>query len=231
MLVNLLASSNQGTYNISVAHMFGLNSAIYIDALINITEKATRKGKLVDGFIQVDRNYITQVTTLSVDEQIEIDKKLIQVGILEKNELGNLNLNILELSNIIVGDEEILNKDIENIMKRVHKATKASKEEAIAEKLKSHIKTQNVELRLAYNQWIDSVISKDGWMSTVAVLAGQECVDNASGRDLDIALGIINEASINGYRDMRWAVERFKQVYKPCPNTKVETENEIMEVF
>lgn len=232
MLVNLLATSNQGSYNISVARMFGLTSAIYIDALINITEKATRKNKLVDGFIQVDRDYITSITTLSLEEQIEIDKRLIQVGILEKNEAGNLNLKILELSNIIVSDEEILSKDIENIMKRVHKATKASKETAIAEKLKTHISTQNPELRAAYGYWIDAVISKEGWMSTAAVLAGESCVDAVSNRDLDVALGIIQTAAINGYRDMQWAVERFKQSYRPpvIINSELE-ENKIAEVF
>lgn len=214
MLVNLLASSNMGTYNITIAHIFGLQSAIYINELINITEKAFRKNKVDEGFICLDREYITQRTTLSVEEQLDIDKKLIEIGILQKSESGNLNLNLLELSNIMMCDEETLNANIEQIMKRVKKATKKTKEEAITEKLHAYISTQNAELRVEYYKWIDAVIQKEGWMSASAVSCGELIVDNFSNHNLDTALTLVRIASINGYRDMQWAVNNFNQNYQ-----------------
>lgn len=214
MLVNLLASSNLGTYNITIAHIFGLTSAIYINELINITEKAFRKNKVEEGFICLDRDYITQRTTLSLEEQLDIDKKLIEIGILQKSENGNLNLNLLELSNIMMCDEETLNANIEQIMKRVKKATKKTKEEAIAEKLHAHIKTQNAELRGEYYKWIDAVIQKEGWMSVSAVTCGELIVDNFANHNLDTAITLVRIASINGYRDMQWAVNNFTQNYQ-----------------
>lgn len=236
MLVNLLATSNQGSYNITLAHMFGLPCAIYINELINITEKALRKNKVSEGFITLDRAYIEARTTLSVEDQLDIDKRLIEVGILQKSDCGNLNLNILELSNIMMCDDETLNKDIEQIMKRVKKATKRTKEESIAEKLKSHIQTTNQELREAYSQWIDTVIQKEGWMSVSAVICGEQIVNNFANHNLDTALCLVRIASINGYRDIQWAINSFQQNYQlkyVCADTSYsnEQESEVAEVF
>lgn len=214
MLVNLIATSNQGHFNVTLAHTFGLQCAVYIDELINITEKAIRKHKAPDGFITLDRDYIKDRTTLTIEEQLEFDKKLTEVGILQKSETGMLNLNILELSNIMLCDDESLNKDIESIMKRVKKATRRTKEESITEKLKSYISTSNEELKLAYFQWIEAVIQKEGWMSATAVCCGEQVVDSFANHNLDVALAVVRIASINGYRDMQWAINSFNQNYK-----------------
>lgn len=218
MLINLLASSNQGSYNISIAKTFGLECAVYIDVILNIIEKAERKNKVYDGYIFVDRDYVEKITTLDLEKQLEIDKRLQKVGILDKQADGKLKLDISELSTMIVSDSESLNKDIENIMQRVHRATRVTKEEIISEKLKSSIATKNEELRDAYYQWIDSVIAKDGWMSMTSVITGEQIVDSCSQRNLDIALGIVRTASINGYRDMNWAVSKFKENYNSYYN-------------
>lgn len=235
MLVNLLASSNKGSFNISIAQIFGLKVAVYIDAVINVIEKAYRKKRIKDGFIYLDREYIGRMTTVTIEEQLEFDKLLETIGVLYKKPDGALNLDLIELSNLLMSDNESLTIDIKDIANKIHKRRKVSKEETTAERLKACITTSNEELRTAYSQWIDSVISKDGWMSSTSVMWGEQIVDAASNHNLDVALTIIKLASLNGYRDMNWAVERFKtnanSIYTNVKNNIDYTNSEIMEVF
>ena len=56
MLIDLLATDNLANYNIKIAQIMGLHTAIYINELINISNKATQKNKLVaDKFFILDR--------------------------------------------------------------------------------------------------------------------------------------------------------------------------------
>ena len=56
MLIDLLATDNQASYNIKIAQVMGLHTAIYINELINISNKATQKNKLIaDKFFILDR--------------------------------------------------------------------------------------------------------------------------------------------------------------------------------
>ena len=51
-------------------------------------------------------------------------------------------------------------------------------------------------------------------MSKNAVVMGQSIVDEFSKRNLDVALMVINIASIHGYRDMTWAINKYKEQYQ-----------------
>ena len=51
-------------------------------------------------------------------------------------------------------------------------------------------------------------------MSKKAVLYGQSVIDEFSNRDLDVALGVLAIAAMHGYRDMQWAVNKYKEQYK-----------------
>ena len=66
MLIQLLSQSNYGSFNITVAHMLNLETAVYLSELMNINEKALRKNKLDDNQFILDRKYITERTTISV---------------------------------------------------------------------------------------------------------------------------------------------------------------------
>ena len=108
-------------------------------------------------------------------------------------------------------DEDLL-KNVEDLAKPKKSKTKAEK---IIENLKENIITTNPELRQAYFDWIDAVYSKVGWMSKKAVEVGERLVDENSNHNLDIALKIVEIATVNGYKDMTWAVDLFKKNYQP----------------
>lgn len=214
MLIELLSHSNYISFNIQLANLLGLHTAIYLAEIMSINEKAIKKNKVDGNTFVIDRNYIKNRTTIDEKEQLEIDKNLIKLNILEKKEDNNsLVLNLTTLTTIMMSTDEVLIDSIKaiNTKKKTSKSTRA---ESIKDALKANIITTNVELRAAYESWIDSVYAKQGWMSKKSVVNAQSIVDDFSKRNLDIALSIIDIADTNGYRDMQWAVNKYKEQYK-----------------
>ena len=213
MLIELLSMSNYGNYNIKVAHILGLEAAIYLNELMNINEKALRKNKIDENFFTIDRTYIQERTTLDEDKQKEIETNLLKIGILEKNETNSntISLNITILTSILMSPDEKLIKNISNL---AHiKPTKSAKAKSIKNNLKTYIETTNEELQEAYGEWIDTIYTKNGWMSKKQITVAQQVIDNFSNRNLDLALKIIEIATVNGYKDMTWAINNYKRDY------------------
>lgn len=213
MLIELLSMSNYGNYNIKVAHILGLEQAIYLNELMNINEKAFRKNKLNENFFTIDRTYIQERTTLTEEKQKEIETNLLKIGILEKTENNSdtLSLNITTLTSILMSPDEKLIKNISNLAHL--KPSKSAKANSIKANLRQYIETTNEELRTAYGEWIDTIYTKNGWMSKKQVTVAQSVIDNFSNRNLDLALKILEIATVNGYKDMTWAINNYKRDY------------------
>lgn len=215
MLIDLLSTGNYASFNIKLAHIIGLEASIYINELLNINEKAIRKSKLHGNLIKLDREYITKRTTLSADKQLEIEQRLIKIGLITKDESNSnlLSIDISILTSLVMSDDEDLLKSVEKLT-RLKGAKKTSAKEAAIEKLKDYVIATDPELREAYFSWINTIYAKQGWMSAKAVTAAQSIVDSFADHDLDLALKIIDIADTNGYRDMEWAVNKYKENYK-----------------
>ena len=91
--------------------------------------------------------------------------------------------------------------------------TRQTKADVIKQNLKTNIVTTNQELMSAYSDWIDAVYANKGWMSKKAIVVGQAVVDEFSKRNLDVALKLIEIATIHGYVDMTWAINRYNEQY------------------
>ena len=211
MLIDLLSTANYNMYNVSVANKIGLHASIYLSEIMNINDKAIRKNKIEDNYFTIDRSYVEKRTTLKPEEQIEIDNLLLELKVLEKSDENNckVRLNVPVLASLLMSDDEELLQDVSKLVKK-NKSKKLTKSEAIAKNLKLNIVTDNIELRNAYFAWIDSVIAKDGWMVKTAVMSAQNAIDTFSQRNLDVALKVLEIATINGYRDMSWAINKYK---------------------
>lgn len=216
MLIELLSTSNYVSFNIKLANLLGLQTAIYISEIMNVNDKAIRKDKVSESSFSLDRDYITKRTTISVEEQLEIDKNLIKLGIVEKpnDDVNCLVLNINILTTLLMSSDEELLENVEHLSKLKNKKSKTTKADAIRQNLKTNIVTTNVELIEAYSDWIDAVYAKQGWMSKKAVTIGQGVVDNFSNRDLDVALTVISIAAMHGYVDMQWAINKYVEQHK-----------------
>lgn len=213
MLIELLSMSNYVHFNVKLAEILGLHTAIYLGQITDINEKAIRKNKVDENFFTIDREYITKRTTIPEKEQKEIENNLIKIGILERSDKDSntLLLNLTVLTSILMSPDEDLLKNIESLAKPKKTKTKAEK---IIENLKENIITTNPELRAAYFEWIDAVYAKDGFMTKAAVIAAQGNIDKFSSRNLDIALKVLEIATINGYRDITWAINNYNKDYK-----------------
>ena len=224
MLIDLLSTSNYVSYNVNIANLLGLKMAVYLSELMNINNKAIHKRKTNEnnGFI-LDRDYITIRTTLTKEEQLDLDKSLVELGVLNIED-SYMSLDISKLASILMSDSKELIRDVKRI---VTKPPKPTKKQSIADSLKGNIVTTNEELVQAYYEWIDSVMAKSNFMSKKAVVEGQRIVDSVSNHDLDVALKIVNIAAVNGYRDMTWAVEVYRRQYslriinEPKQETKI----------
>lgn len=214
MIIDLLSYNNYLNFNVKLAHILGLHHAIYIAELLAINDKAIKKKKIEENFFNIDRKYIQSRTTLDESEQIEIEKDLMNIGVLEpygKNDC-NICLNITTLTTILTNPDETFVKDIKKVVKKKSNARK-TKAEKIIEALKEKVECTNEELREAYFEWIETVYAKQGWMSAKSVTQGQKQVDEFSNRDLDVALKLLEIATLNGYRDIEWAINKYKANY------------------
>lgn len=210
MLIDILSTDNYISFNTKIANILGLHEAIYISELININNKAIRKNKVEDNFILIDRDYITSRTTLSIDEQEKIDQELQDLNILKRDKDNNtqISLDFQILSSFLnIEDAATLSK-IKATLKT--KQPKATKRQAIANNLKQYIVAENEELKEAYFDWIEGVYSNpNGFLSRKSILLFQETIDNYCNHNLDLALTLINIATINGYRDATWAINNY----------------------
>lgn len=213
MLIELLSSSNYVNFNIKLAQILGLKPAIYLSQIMDINEKAIRKNKVDNNYFTIDRKYIESRTTLTKDEQSSIEKDLLNIGILEKDsdKKNTISLNITMLTSIMMTPDEDLLKDISSLSKSKKKKTKS---EIIEEHLKDSILTTNTELRDAYYEWIESVLTKKGAMTKAAVIHAQPTLDTFCNRNLDVALKVLEIASIHGYEDINWAINSYNKEFK-----------------
>ena len=211
MLLDLLSTDMSVSYNVKLAHRIGLHTSIYVTELINIYRKATQKGKIVDGkYFRVDRDYVELRTTLTKEEQRELDQALKSISVVKissKNR-DTIGIDIEELSKLVLDDDA--NK-IEGTVKTQLKKKAPTKRDAIIAQLKSYVSASNEELRDAYYEWIEEAYARNGWMSAASIREAQRAIDNYSGKDLDIALDILHIASTNGYKDIMWAIERYEK--------------------
>lgn len=216
MLIDLLSAGNFVTYNTHIAKLLGLHLAIYLSELLRINDKANNKGKTQDNYFILDRDYIKERTTFDVDEQIALEERLENLEILHKPEDNRdaMYLDVERLTSMLMSDDEKLQEKVKVV---ANKKTKMTKQEKIVYNLQQIVECPNDELRAAYCDWVESVVSKSGWLSRATIQLAQEQVDMFSQRDLDVALDVVKIAASNGYRDMSWAIQKYKESGKRMP--------------
>lgn len=210
-LFDLLSTDMYVSYNVKLAHVLDLYSAIYISELININRKAIEKDKLKNGFFKIDRNYIEYKTTLKREDQKSIDKNLNSLKVIEIGDTSDfLKVNMDTLTGLLLGEQKIVSEVVQS-----SKRGRPSKQEIVIRALKANIETSNEELKQAYENWIDAVCAKQGWMTKIHVIEGEKTLNSYNKeKDLDIALEILKIATLGGYRDMEWAIRDYEKKNK-----------------
>ena len=221
MLLDLLSTDNLANYNVKIAQVMGLHTAIYINELINISNKAIKKKKLISAkYFLLNREYITKRTTLELEEQLAIDSKLIKVSVIQKpdSDVDHIYLDIDKLAEIISSDDSAY---LDKVKKKTEIKTaalpgmKQTLRQKQAEEFKNSITITHPELKEAYDGWVDGVLANPkGFLSKRAIKIFIDTVDSFADGYLDVALTIINIAAVNGYRDATWAINKYNEENK-----------------
>ena len=217
MLLDLLAEDNFVQYNKKLAHTLGLKEAVYVNQLMNIVYKATTKDKLVnDNFIRLDRQYIYRQTTLSIEDQLKIETKLQRLNVLEKDFEDDdlLKLDIEKLASITITEDETV---IQNIQSRTSigklKVDKNSKDNNIISNFCKLINSGNESIDNAYKSWIEACIkTKGNFLNKDIINKFQVDLYKYSNGNTEIALKVLNVATLYCYRDCSWAIKRYEKL-------------------
>lgn len=206
--------SNYGTYNVKCANIFGLTCAVYLSEILDIYQKAHKKNKLdEEEYFRLNRDYIKERTTLTRNQQAELDDILSSVKVLYLKDKDHLKIDVNHLTSILTSKDETLLNSISNECKYQSKEHKReSKNKAILENLKNSIECSNAELLSALRLWVDSVCEKK-FLNKVTIKSFQDILNNYTKGDLDMALEIVSIATQKSYSECQWAINIYEKLH------------------
>ena len=219
MLLDVFDNDNSISVNYRTIHIFGLPTAVYLTELINIYKKATRKNKLVeDGYFKVDRKYVNNVLCLTPEEQIICDLNLIKTSVLKKSSDNPdiLKIDIKLYLSLLCSEDMKLYDDVKKQMKvQKPKGTKESQRQQYINVLKNSIECSNYELLTALRDWVEGVYARpNGFLSKSSIKIFQDTLNSYTKGDLDLALRVVQIATVQGYRDCQWAINMLEDSEK-----------------
>lgn len=219
MFIDLLNTENYVQFNVKTANIFGLHTAIYLQLLLSVFEKAQRKNKLIDGYVKLDRSYVTSLTTLSANEQMSIDKQLIQSKVIEKLDDNLIKLDVDMYASLISDDDVARVKKLASSVKTKDEQ-KVAKKAKLIENLKKHIQCSNTKVYVALSNWIDAIMSIRA-LSAQAVDIFQDKLYEYTKGDADTAVAIINIAIAQCWAECDWAINSYIKNNKMKERTQV----------
>ena len=189
----------------------GFEVAAYWAELQSILKQVVKKGTADErGFFTLDRDFMEKETTLTVVKQLKCDEKLISLGVMLKDPEDPNKLSIAVNGMVAV----IADEDTTKLKKTGKTATdvKAAKIAGIKATMKKAILETDLELRAAYERWIDGMIDAENCKFTKAVVQVFEKTVTGYTTDKALRLKIIEIATTNSYKDATWAINR---IYNP----------------
>ena len=182
--------------------------AAYWAELQSILKQVVKKETADEqGFFILDRSYVERETTLTINKQLKCDEKLITLGVMIKDP-ENPNRICISLHGMI---EFITDEDTKKLKKTsaVKADEKAAKIAGIKTTMKKAILETDIDLRAAYERWVDGMIDAANCKFTKAVVQlFEKTVTEFSTNKAD-RLKVIEIATVNSYRDATWAINRF----------------------
>ena len=186
----------------------GFEVAAYWAELQSILKQVVKKGTADEqGFFTLDRDFMERETTLSVTKQLKCDEKLLSLGVLLKDPANPNRISIGVNGMVAV----ITDEDTTKLAKTsaAKKDAKAAKIAGIKAAMKKAILETDLELRAAYERWIDGMIDAENCRFTKSVVQVFEQAVTTYTPDKAKRLKIIELATTNSYKDATWAINRL----------------------
>ena len=164
------------------------------------------------GFFPLDRNYVERETTLTVTKQLKAEEKLIELGVLLRDAEDPNRIAIAVNGMVAIITDEDTTK-----LKKTGKTSADVKEAKISgmkATMKRAILETDIELRVAYERWVDGMIDAANCRFTKAVVQLFEKTVTEFSPNKTIRLKIIEIATINSYKDATWAINKLDGAFK-----------------
>ena len=194
--------------NKRLVKLTGFEVAAYWAELQSILKQVLKKQTADEqGFFTLDREYVERETTLTLAKQLKCEEKLITMGVIMKD-ADNPNRLTISVANMV---EIITDEDTKKLKKTsaIKKDEKAAKTAGIKANMKKAILETDIDLRAAYERWVDGMIDAANCRFTKAVVQlFEKTVTEFSTNKAD-RLKVIEIATINSYKDATWAINRF----------------------
>ena len=204
-------------YSPKIAQLLGLNAAIYLDIINEIYGKATKKQALdPEGYCTLDRDYIQMQTTLTVDQQLNCDVVLEQMGIVDRNFLNSDSIKVdkAKYGSILFGTDIKALQDDAKKTKVGREQQKENKKIFQAVGVKKTIIESDPDIKAKLCDLVDaSFASKYRPLNKQSVKVFQDTIDRYT-PDKNVKIKIIEIAISNGYTDPSWAINAFERDFK-----------------
>ena len=198
----------------------GFEVAAYWAELQSILKQVVKKQTADErGFFILDRDFMERETTLTITKQLKCDEKLISLGVLLKDPEDPNKISIAVNGMVAVITDEDTTK-----LKKSGKTSadaKAAKISGIKASMKKAILEDDLELRAAYERWIDGMIDAANCRFTKAVVQLFEQTVTNYTPDKSKRLRIIEIATTNSYKDATWAISRLSSTRPQTVATKL----------
>ncbi len=228
MLLDLLRTDNYVSFNKRLAHIIGLEQSIYVNQIINIMGKAEKKDKVYEnGFIKLDRQYIFEQTTISVERQLTLDKGLKDIKLLESDfeDPDLLKIDTQLLADLTSNEDVNINTDFSSILQNNKKLDTRTKNLLRLDNYSRFIDTNNIELTHALKDWIMSLLESNKPVNKNVVVKFQDDLFNYTQGKLQDALALVRIATNHAYNTFSWCTKEFVQQKKEKPKSVAKKEN------
>ena len=202
----------------------GFEVAAYWAEIQSILKQVVKKSTADElGFFTLDREYVERETTLTVTKQLKCDEALLKLGVLLKDPDDPNRISIAVNGMVAV----ITDEDTTKLKKTssVKADAKAAKVAGIKATMKKAILTNDIELRLALERWVDGMVDAENCRFTKAVVQLFEKTVTEYTQDRDTRFKIIEIATINSYRDATWAINKLPNIgIRIAPTVNIPTQ-------
>lgn len=203
------------SFNVKTANIFGLKAAVYWNELVKIASANTTFDE--EAFFQVDREYVTEQTSLTEDEQLECDKMLDAGKVLTRTKDKNtIAIHIKEMISIITCENLSL---LDEIAKTVRKATKEGqklkKQNAILFSMQNFARTLTADTKMQtlLAEWVEIILAKQGYITQAVIESFYKAVTTYSA-DPIVRYTLIKTSTIHAYTDVIWAIQIYEKDHK-----------------
>lgn len=208
------------SYNIQVAKVFGVQSAVYLKCIEDELCNEQLAGTLGENnTISLSRAEIYNRTALDDTKQMDVELSLTEVGVIVVRPFKNIPnknyyiFNAEQFTKIMTAEDpsEILGNEKAKQFIQQTRVEPPTKRQSRINGLKKKITVEDQVVKSYMCDWIDSVFSKNGFLSPTGVtIAQEELLEYTKGNQAK-QIAILKIAIKDCLRDLTWAIERYEK--------------------